>query len=212
AQAQYFYLIEAWNVHLTEDPDIWICLVIGAEKGRSREVKWQQFARCFPICHFLLFHPNVLLLLPSASQRQRRKKEVTWKNVGVLSKGIEFKGNSLVIKSPGQYFVYSQVVFYGSECQGRTVYLSHELARLSASYRTKTPLVKAMKTVCHNLTHGVPTAHGPATAGGPWYETIYQGAIFELAEGDQIFSRVSTDAARYVNTEGGMTYFGLFAL
>ncbi|XP_072405774.1 tumor necrosis factor-like [Chiloscyllium punctatum] len=148
----------------------------------------------------------------TASQRQRRKKEVTWKNGGVLSKGIEFKGNSLVIKSPGQYFVYSQVVFYSSECQGRTVYLSHELARLSASYRTKTPLVKAMKTVCHNLTHGVPTAHGPATAGGPWYETIYQGAIFELAEGDQIFSRVSTDAARYVNTEGGMTYFGLFAL
>ncbi|XP_059495611.1 tumor necrosis factor-like [Stegostoma tigrinum] len=156
--------------------------------------------------------PEKVAVHLAASQRQRGKKEVIWQSPGDLSKGIEFKANGLVIKIPGKYFVYTQVVFYGSGCRGQAVYLSHELAKLSASYRTKTTLVRAMKTVCHTFGHKVSTSHGPDSSREPWYKTIYQGAIFELVEGEQVFSRVSGNAVRYVNTEEGMTYFGLFAL
>ncbi|XP_078422349.1 tumor necrosis factor-like [Cetorhinus maximus] len=155
--------------------------------------------------------PEKITVHLTASRKTKGEKRVTWQNTESLPSGVEFKDNSLVIKTPGQYFVYTQVVFYSDSCKDKTIYMSHELAKLSASYGDRTTLLSAVKSVCHPVQCRPPPTHGPRP-GDPWYKTIYQGAIFEFLEGDRIFSGVSENSVRYVNTEVGKTYFGLFAL
>ncbi|XP_067829849.1 tumor necrosis factor-like [Heptranchias perlo] len=130
-------------------------------------------------------------------------KNVIWQNEAdsTLSEGVEFKDNRLVIKTPGLYFVYTQVVFFRMGCQGQPIFLSHELSKLSASYPEESLLLKATKSTCHYGKHGE-----------PWYKTSYQGAIFEFEEGDQIFSRVNEEVVGYVDTAEGKSFFGIFAL
>ncbi|XP_041069152.1 tumor necrosis factor-like isoform X1 [Carcharodon carcharias] len=155
--------------------------------------------------------PEKITVHLTASRKIKGEKRVTWRNTESLPSGVEFKDNSLIIKVPGQYFVYTQVVFYGDSCKGKTIYLSHELAKLSASYGDRITLLGAVKSVCHPVQCRPPPTRGP-WPGDPWYKTIYQGAIFEFLEGDRIFSGFSENSVRYVNTEVGRTYFGLFAL
>ncbi|XP_067865046.1 tumor necrosis factor-like [Heterodontus francisci] len=130
-------------------------------------------------------------------------KNVIWQNEAdsTFAEGVEFTDNSLVIKTPGRYFVYTQVVFSSRGCQNKTVYLSHELAKLSPSYPEEVLLLRATKSACHSRQHGE-----------PWYKTSYQGAIFEFEEGDQIYSRVSEEMVGYVDTAQGKSFFGIFAL
>ncbi|XP_072405775.1 tumor necrosis factor-like [Chiloscyllium punctatum] len=128
---------------------------------------------------------------------------VIWQNESdsTFTEGLEFRDNHLIIKRPGQYFVYTQVVFHSMECQPQAVYLSHELSKLSPSYPEESILLKATKSACH--TH---------QRKEPWYKTSYQGAIFEFLEGDQIFSRVNEETTGYVDTSEGKTFFGIFAV
>ncbi|XP_041068992.1 tumor necrosis factor-like [Carcharodon carcharias] len=132
-----------------------------------------------------------------------REKKIFWQNEAdsTFIKGVEFRDNSLVIKTPGQYFVYAQVVFYSKGCQDKAIYLSHELVKLSPSYPEEALLLKATKSACHYHQHG---EH--------WYKTSYQGAIFEFEEGDQIFSRVNEEVVGYVDTAQGKSFFGMFAV
>ncbi|XP_067865045.1 tumor necrosis factor-like [Heterodontus francisci] len=145
--------------------------------------------------------PKKIAVHLTASLNTRGKKKVTWQRKGGLPSGVEFKDNGLVIRIPGRYFVYTQVVFYSRGCQNKPIYLSHELYKLSTSIRTKTTLLSTMKSTCHSVQHG-----------DPWYKTTYQGATFEFVGGDHIFSRVGGNEVHYVNTEVGKSYFGLFAL
>ncbi|XP_069771707.1 uncharacterized protein [Narcine bancroftii] len=130
-------------------------------------------------------------------------KEVVWQdNVdSAFVEGVEFADNGLVIKTPGQYFVYTQVVFYHKGCQDKTIYLSHNISLHTESYEEDALLLKAIKSVCH---YGRHPQH--------WYKSSYQGAIFQFHEGDQIFSRVSERVVQYVDSTMGKTFFGIFAL
>ncbi|XP_062903469.1 lymphotoxin-alpha-like [Mobula hypostoma] len=119
-----------------------------------------------------------------------------------FGEGVDFEDNGLVIKTPGLYFIYTQVVFYHKGCQDNTIYLSHNMTSYTNSYENEeTLLLKATKSVCH---------YGPHQQ--YWYKTSYQGAIFQLEEGDHIFSRVSEKVVHYVDRTLGKTFFGIFAL
>ncbi|XP_062903470.1 tumor necrosis factor-like [Mobula hypostoma] len=132
-----------------------------------------------------------------------RGKEVIWQEDTdtTLAKGVDLEGNGLVIKTPGQYFVYTQVVFHGKGCQDKATYLSHNVTLLSANYPEENLLLKATKSICH---YGSNQQH--------WYKTSYQGAIFQFEEGDHIFSKVSENVVHYVDRAQGKTFFGIFAL
>ncbi|XP_032903355.1 tumor necrosis factor-like [Amblyraja radiata] len=130
-------------------------------------------------------------------------KEVVWQDEAdsTLTEGIDFENNGLVIRTAGQYFVYTQVVFHGRSCQEKPTYLSHNISSLSASYPDENLLLKAIKSVCEYGPHGE-----------PWYKTSYQGAIFHFLEGDQIYSRVTEKVVSFVDIAHGKTFFGIFAL
>ncbi|XP_051899472.1 lymphotoxin-alpha-like [Pristis pectinata] len=129
--------------------------------------------------------------------------EVIWQKDtdSTFTEGVDFENNGLVIKTPGQYFVYTQVVFYHGGCQDKAIYLSHNITLHSNSYDDETLLLKATKSVCH---YGPHQQH--------WYKTSYQGAIFQFGEGDHIFSKVSEKVESYVDRTLGKTFFGIFAL
>ncbi|XP_048376316.1 tumor necrosis factor-like [Stegostoma tigrinum] len=131
------------------------------------------------------------------------KENVIWQNESdsTFTEGVEFRDNHFIIKKPGQYFVYTQVVFHSMGCDQQAIYLSHELAKLSPSYPEEAILLKGTKSACHSRQRRE-----------PWYKTSYQGAIFEFLEGDQIFSRVNQGMTRYVDTAEGKTFFGMFAV
>ncbi|XP_078075187.1 tumor necrosis factor-like [Mustelus asterias] len=129
--------------------------------------------------------------------------ELTWQvEAGIaFSHGIEFSNNSLLIKETGFYFIYTQVVFFYSQCEDSTIFLSHDMHKLSLAYPEETILLKATKSVCHHGRHG-----------DPWYKTSYQGAIFDFEAGDRIYSRVPSSVAKYLDKTEGKTFFGIFAL
>ncbi|XP_041068325.1 tumor necrosis factor-like [Carcharodon carcharias] len=137
------------------------------------------------------------------ASKTAKAKKVIWQNEAdsTFTQGVEFRDNHLIIKTPGQYFVYTQVVFYSVGCQEQTIYLNHELTKLSSDYPDEALLLKATKSACHYGQHGA-----------PWFKTSYHGAIFEFEEGDQIFSRVSEEVVTYVDTTQGRSFFGIFAL
>ncbi|XP_078075190.1 tumor necrosis factor-like [Mustelus asterias] len=132
-----------------------------------------------------------------------RGKKVIWQNEtdSTFTEGVEFMDNHFVIKAPGQYFVYTQVVFHSKGCEGRPIYLSHNVAKLSLSYPEEDVLLTATKSACHFNKYRE-----------PWYKTSYQGAVFEFEEGDQIFSRVNKEVVGYVDTAQGKSFFGIFAV
>ena len=126
-----------------------------------------------------------------------------WQNEAdsTFAEGVEFRDNHFVIKTAGQYFVYTQMVFMSMGCEGRTIYLSHNVAKLSLSYPVEDVLLTATKSACHYGKHRE-----------PWYKTSYQGAVFEFEEGDQIFSRVNEEVVSFVDTAQGKSFFGIFAV
>ncbi|XP_048375795.1 tumor necrosis factor-like [Stegostoma tigrinum] len=131
------------------------------------------------------------------------KENIIWQNESdsTFTEGVEFRNNHLVIKRPGHYFVYTQVVFHSMGCEQQAIYLSHELAKLSPSYPEEAILLKGTKSACHSHQRRE-----------PWYKTSYQGAIFEFLEGDEIFSRVNEGLTEYVDTTEGKSFFGIFAV
>ncbi|XP_048376274.1 tumor necrosis factor-like [Stegostoma tigrinum] len=145
--------------------------------------------------------PRIAAHLTASARNE--KKNIIWQNLSdsTFTEGVEFRDNSIIIKRPGQYFVYTQVVFHSMGCEQQAIYLSHELTKQSASYPEEAILLKATKSACHSHQRRE-----------PWYKTSYQGAIFEFLEGDQIFSRVNEDAVGYADTTEGKTFFGIFAL
>ncbi|XP_048419754.1 lymphotoxin-alpha-like [Stegostoma tigrinum] len=129
--------------------------------------------------------------------------KLTWQEqAGIaFSYGVEFSNNSLLIKKPGFYFIYTQVVFHNDQCEESTIFLSHDVHKLSLAYPEETILLRATKSVCHHGSHS-----------DPWFKTSYQGAIFEFEAGDRIFSRVSESVVKYLDKTEGKTFFGIFAL
>ncbi|XP_004711750.1 lymphotoxin-alpha [Echinops telfairi] len=118
-----------------------------------------------------------------------------------LRHGFSLSNNSLLVPTSGLYFVYSQVVFSGERCSPQTVptplYLAHEVQLLSSQYPTHVPLLSAQKSV----------SPGPQ---GPWVHSVYQGAVFLLAQGDQLSTH--TSGISHLLLSPSTVFFGAFAL
>ncbi|XP_055487291.1 lymphotoxin-alpha-like [Leucoraja erinacea] len=177
-------------------------------QNKFTNVNLSQTASLFPLLVPAAFatgntYSLIHFLYPPTADPNRGISKLVWQDdVGIaFSYGIEFSNNSLLIQKPGLYFVYTQVVFYARQCEGRTVFLSHDIHKFSPAYPVETILLKATKSVCHNHQHS-----------DLWFKTSYQGAIFEMEAGDRIFSRVPKGVVRYLDTKEGKTFFGAFAL
>nr|XP_056700643.1 tumor necrosis factor-like [Euleptes europaea] len=116
--------------------------------------------------------------------------------------------NALVVPSSGLYFVYSQLLFHGEGCSEHTessLLLTHTIYSKSTEFGgVKLELMKAIKSVCdsENVTRG----HKKI-----WFESIYQGGVFQLQAGDKLLS--DTHSAKYLNWDReGQVYFGAIAL
>ncbi|KAJ1134505.1 hypothetical protein NDU88_000956 [Pleurodeles waltl] len=131
-------------------------------------------------------------------------KKLEWisdKGYAFLENGMKLEDNHLVIPSRGLYFVYTQVVYYGGKCPPRgSLYLSHSVHKRSEAYPIQMPLLSAIKSACEGTTHN----------GNPWYETIYQGGVFSLEEGDVLSTETSQPS--HLDPKGAQNYFGAIAM
>ncbi|XP_067416341.1 tumor necrosis factor [Emydura macquarii macquarii] len=122
----------------------------------------------------------------------------------MMQNGMALVNNKLVVPSDGLYFIYSQVVFKGTQCPEESIPLRHTILRYSAEYPENVPLLMAIKSFCER---SQPAENGD----GVWFESIYQGAVFQLTKGDEISSEI--DSAKYLDMDSnGQVYFGVIAL
>ncbi|XP_010608143.1 lymphotoxin-alpha [Fukomys damarensis] len=119
-------------------------------------------------------------------------------------RGFSFSNNSLLIPTSGLYFVYSQVVFSGLSCSPTSVpnylYLTHEVKLLTSRYGSPLTLLstqRSQKFMCP----------GPQN---PWVRSMYQGAVFLLRQGDQLFTY--TEGIRHLLLSPSTVFFGAFAV
>nr|XP_021409005.1 tumor necrosis factor-like [Lonchura striata domestica] len=118
----------------------------------------------------------------------------------LVRNGVRLRGNRLVVPRDGLYFVYAAAAFQGRRCP-RPLRLA--VSRLSPEYPRDVPLLRAARSVCR--------AGAGAGAGGPWAESLYQGAVFQLRRGDQLAATAS--AGRFLDLHAaGQAYFGVLGV
>ncbi|XP_072286622.1 tumor necrosis factor-like [Pyxicephalus adspersus] len=111
---------------------------------------------------------------------------------------LKLKDNSLEIPQDGLYFVYTQVVYTGRECEKvKSTELTHTVNR-KGEYGKVTPLLTSTKTACEVASKNI------------WHQPIYQGGIFQLEEGDILSTE--TTHIHLLNLNKGQVYFGVLAL
>lgn len=119
------------------------------------------------------------------------------------------KDNALEVPSTGLYFVYSQLLFSGQGCEEQidSLLLTHTIHSLSREFNGgKVALMKAVKSVCES-------ENGSQGRNKLWFESIYQGGVFLLHEGDKLLSETDAQLAKYLNLDReGQVYFGAIAL
>ncbi|KAM6967570.1 tumor necrosis factor b (TNF superfamily, member 2) [Aplochiton taeniatus] len=140
--------------------------------------------------------------------------QVEWKmneGQGFSQGGLELENNQIVIPHTGLYFVYSQVSFRvscdgGQDNAGRhTKPLSHRIWCHSDSIGGNTSLLSAIRSACQLATNDADRISGEG-----WYNAIYLGAVFQLKKGDSLWTE--TNRLEDLESEGGKTFFGVFAL
>nr|XP_008175031.1 tumor necrosis factor [Chrysemys picta bellii] len=134
-------------------------------------------------------------------------KELIWTDKvahTMMQNGMALVNNKLVVPSDGLYFIYSQVVFKGDKCPEESIPLRHTILRYSVEYPENVPLLMAIKSFCEG-------SKAAKNEEGVWFESIYQGAVFQLMKGDEISSEI--DSAQYLDLDSnGQVYFGVIAL
>ncbi|XP_032632893.1 tumor necrosis factor [Chelonoidis abingdonii] len=134
-------------------------------------------------------------------------KELIWTDKvahTMMQNGMTLVNNKLVVPSDGLYFIYSQVVFKGDKCPEESIPLRHTIFRYSVEYPENVPLLMAIKSFCEG-------SKAAENKEGVWFESIYQGAVFQLMKGDEISSEI--DSAQYLDLDSnGQVYFGVIAL
>ncbi|XP_065271883.1 tumor necrosis factor [Emys orbicularis] len=134
-------------------------------------------------------------------------KELIWTDKvahTMMQNGMALVNNKLVVPSDGLYFIYSQVVFKGHKCPEESIPLRHTILRYSVEYPENVPLLMAIKSFCEG-------SKAAKNEEGVWFESIYQGAVFQLMKGDEISSEI--DSAQYLDLDSnGQVYFGVIAL
>ncbi|KAG9340927.1 hypothetical protein JZ751_020120 [Albula glossodonta] len=117
-------------------------------------------------------------------------------NMTLLSSG------HLRVPRDGRYFLYAQVYFrYPAPSEGERHTASHQLVQCvykKTSYRQPIQLLKGVGTKCW-----APDAEYAL-------HSVYQGGLFELRAGDEVFVSVSSPTA--VHPDDSSSYFGAFRL
>uniref|UniRef100_A0A3Q0R292 Tumor necrosis factor ligand superfamily member 10 n=1 Tax=Amphilophus citrinellus TaxID=61819 RepID=A0A3Q0R292_AMPCI len=130
----------------------------------------------------------------------------SWANqsLGAHLHNMTLSNGKLRVPQDGRYYLYSQVYFRypspaASEGDQRSV--SHQLVQCvykKTSYPSPIQLLKGVGTKCW-----APDAEYAL-------HSVYQGGLFELRAGDEIF--VSVSSPTMVNAEESASYFGAFRL
>nr|QLB38981.1 TNF-alpha1 [Channa argus] len=142
-------------------------------------------------------------------------KKLLWKSgqgQGFAQGGFKLVDNQITIPHTGLFFVYTQALFRVTCSDGEeegagnhATPLSHRIWRYSDSISSKTSLMGAVRTVCHNTAQEDTNGDGQG-----WYNAIYLGAVFKLNKGDTLWTE--TNQLSQLETEEGQTFFGVFAL
>ncbi|XP_038227681.1 tumor necrosis factor [Dermochelys coriacea] len=134
-------------------------------------------------------------------------KELIWTDKvahTMMQNRMALVNNKLVVPSDGLYFIYSQVVFKGDKCPEESIYLQHTIFRYSVEYPENVALLRAIKSFCEE-------SKAAKNEKGVQFESIYQGAVFQLMKGDKISSEIHS--AQYLDlNSNGQVYFGVIAL
>ncbi|NXC91306.1 TNFL6 factor, partial [Cercotrichas coryphoeus] len=109
--------------------------------------------------------------------------------------GIQYQERGLLISEPGLYFVYSKVLFRGSDCDSQL--LSHVVYKRNPA--SPSSLVLMEDTASHFC-----------TGQRAWARNSYLGGLFKLRKMDSLHVNVSKIAL--VSFEESKTFFGLFKL
>ncbi|NXU88345.1 TNFL6 factor, partial [Xiphorhynchus elegans] len=133
-------------------------------------------------------------LLWSPSQRNL---PLEWEPISghAYTSGIQYRDRGLVINETGLYFVYSNVLFRGSVCDGQV--LTHIVYK-------RNPTSPGYHVLMEDK--GINYCMGQRT----WARKSYLGALFSLRRMDSLYVNVSKIAL--VNFEESKTFFGLLKL
>uniref|UniRef100_UPI00398F689A tumor necrosis factor ligand superfamily member 10-like n=1 Tax=Pristiophorus japonicus TaxID=55135 RepID=UPI00398F689A len=142
---------------------------------------------------------------PSYFTRANGHDVLYWKDIKgftVHEGPIKYHHGEITIPKDGIYYIYSQVSFWhvqkpDREDQHYKLFLQY-IYKMSMDYYEPILLTKAIFTKCWSK-----------EANFDMY-TSFQGALFELQEGDKLFIKVTNASA--VNVNEGSTYFGAFMI
>ncbi|KAH0630485.1 hypothetical protein JD844_013544 [Phrynosoma platyrhinos] len=125
----------------------------------------------------------------------------------VLENGMRLdkEDNALVVPSTGLYFIYSQLLFHSDSCPSADpILLSHSISSWSEQFKSEVELLKSIKTACEG-------GHNDPGQKKMWFQSIYQGAVFQLYKGDRLWSK--TESLQYLDLKRqGQIYFGVIAM
>ncbi|XP_074786531.1 tumor necrosis factor [Athene noctua] len=149
----------------------------------------------------------------------------------VVRNGVRLRGNRLVVPRDGLYFVYAAAAFQGGRCPPPRApapqILRLSVSRFSEEYPRDVPLLSAVRSVCgggggrrrrrrrrrrrdeEDEDEEEEEEGGRGEEGRHlWFESLYQGAVFQLRRGDQLAA--TTTAGRFLDLHGGgQAYFGV---
>ncbi|NWW76419.1 TNFL6 factor, partial [Climacteris rufus] len=127
----------------------------------------------------------------------QRDLPLEWEPISghAYSSGIQYRERGLVVNESGLYFVYSNVLFRGSACDGQL--LTHVVFKRSPASPVSLVLMEDK-------------AINYCTGKKMWARKSYLGALFKLRKMDSLHVNVSKIAL--VNFEESKTFFGLFKL
>ncbi|XP_033929494.1 LOW QUALITY PROTEIN: tumor necrosis factor [Melopsittacus undulatus] len=147
-----------------------------------------------------------------------------------MRNGFRLHGNRLVVPRDGLYFVYAAAAFQGGGgCSSPPPPLLRlAVSRYSQEYPKDVTLLTAVRSVrreCRGGGAALPWRRGDALSWGRchgdghrcchgdglWFESLYQGAVFQLRRGDQLAA--TTTAGRFLDLHGGGgAYFGVVGM
>uniref|UniRef100_A0AAY4CX16 THD domain-containing protein n=1 Tax=Denticeps clupeoides TaxID=299321 RepID=A0AAY4CX16_9TELE len=136
-----------------------------------------------PDLHQSCLHPRRLLGQTTASAHNLRN--------------LTLSNGRLRVPRPGRYYLYAQVYFRDPRDAASS---SHQVVQCVYKKTAYARPIQLLKGGGHPV-----LGAGERT---PALHSIYQGGLFELRAGDEIFVSVSTPAA--VHAEDSSSYFGLF--
>ncbi|XP_072703912.1 tumor necrosis factor-like [Ciconia boyciana] len=155
-----------------------------------------------------------LLLLPSSPEGLVWDDRVA---PSLVRNGVRLRGNRLVVPRDGLYFVYAAAAFQGGRCPPRAAAarpLRLSVSRFSEEYPRDVPLLTAVRSVCpgagarRRRRRRDEEEEEEEEGRQLWFESLYQGAVFQLRRGDQLAA--TTTAGRFLDLHGGgQAYFGV---